>query len=86
MKGYREIESPVIEEVQSFKVYLQISTVKVNETGFWDTVKEVKENEFISCETEWDKLVTDYLNKGLRVRMLGERFVKISSYTEIVKA
>lgn len=86
MKGYREIESPVIEEVQSFKVYLQISTVKVNETGFWDTVKEVKENEFISCEPEWDKLVTDYLNKGLRVRMLGERFVKISSYTEIVKA
>lgn len=86
MKGYREIESPVIEEVQSFKVYFQVSTVKVNETGFWDTVKEVKENEFISCETEWDKLVTDYLNKGLRVRMLGERFVKLSSYTEIVKA
>lgn len=86
MKGYKEIESPVIEEVQSFKVYLQISTVKVNETGFWDTIKEVDEKEMLKITDEWDKLAVEYLDKGFRIRMLGERFVKLSSYTEIVKA
>lgn len=85
MKGYKEIESPIVEEVQSFKVYFQISTVKRNETGFWDTIREVEEKDFIACEDEWDKLVVEYLDKGFRVRMLGERFVKLSSYTELVK-
>ena len=78
---WKEIESPVVEEVQSFKIYLQVQL----SGGFWDTLKEVNEKDFLSITVEWDKLCVEYLEKGFRVRMLGERIVKSSSYTEVVK-